>query len=205
MVLKCLNQKGQTTTIEMLNAMQWIFDNHKKYNINIVCMSFGANPISENDPLIKGAEVLWNEGIIVVAAAGNSGPEYHTIKSPGSSKKIITVGSIDDGRNINSGLKFDNKIISIPDFSSRGPAFGLYKPDLLAPGVDVISTSREYGYGKMSGTSVSTPIVAGVCALIMEEYKNDITPNQVKELLLDNCHSIGQDRNSEGFGYLRFE
>jgi len=203
-ILKCLNEKGQTTTIEMLNAMQWIFDNYKKYNIKIVCMSFGATPISENDPLIMGAEVLWNEGIIVVAAAGNSGPEYHSIKSPGSSKKIITVGSIDDGRNIDNSLSFDKKNLSIPDFSSRGPAFGLYKPDLLTPGVDIVSTNREFGYGKMSGTSVSTPIVAGVCALIMEKYHNNIAPNQVKELLLSNCHSIGKDRNSEGFGYLRF-
>jgi hypothetical protein len=42
-------------------------------------MSFGSEPLVINDPIMKGAEVLWNKGITMVAAAGNSGPEYETI------------------------------------------------------------------------------------------------------------------------------
>ena len=70
-------------------------------------MSFGSVPLSKNDPLILGAEALWNIGVVVVAAAGNSGPELETIKSPGFSNKIITVGGLDDKR-INQEFNFNN-------------------------------------------------------------------------------------------------
>lgn len=203
-VIKALNERGQTTTIEMLRAMQWLYDNHEKYNIDIVCMSFGSEP-SPNDPLILGAEALWNDGMIVVSAGGNSGPKSNSIKSPGGSSKIITVGAIDDGRGASEDENGDFRTnIKLADFSSRGPAFDAYKPDVLAPGVDIISTSSDLSYIAMSGTSVSTPIIAGVCALIQEKYKKTLTPIQVKEILLSNCHTLGLDRNSQGYGYLSF-
>ena len=110
-------------------------DNRKKYNIKVVCMSFGSMVLSSNDPLITGAEVLWNNGITVVAAAGNSGPESQTIKSPGASSKIITVGAINDNRK-NGKYNEDNFVIA--DFSSRGPILDNYKPDLVVPGVDIM-------------------------------------------------------------------
>ena len=52
-----------------------IYDNKDKYNIRVVCMSFGSPPLDKNDPLVLGAEALWDIGVVVVAAAGNSGPE----------------------------------------------------------------------------------------------------------------------------------
>ena len=86
--IKALNQNGEANAVTILDAMQWIYDNVKKYNIKVVCMSFGSEPLGNNDPIMKGAEVLWNKGITMVAAAGNSGPEFETIKSPGISPKI---------------------------------------------------------------------------------------------------------------------
>ena len=84
--LKALDEKGEATAVSILEAMQWIFDNHKKYNIKVVCMSFGSEPLGAKDPIMLGAEKLWAEGIVVVSAGGNSGPELQTIKSPGISR-----------------------------------------------------------------------------------------------------------------------
>lgn len=200
--IKALDKNGQSTSVEMLQAMQWVYDNKNLYNIDVVCMSFGAVPTSKNDPLMKGAEQLWNSGIIVVAAGGNSGPEKQTIKSPGASRKIITVGSLDDARN--EYEQFNKEKFKIADFSSRGPAFEFYKPDLIVSGVNLVSCGLTSDYTQMSGTSVSAPIVAGICALLLEKYNKQITPNQVKSLLRNFCTPLVKDRNAEGFGYLNF-
>ena len=201
-ILKALDNDGQSSSVEMLEAMQWIYDNKEKYNIDVVCMSFGAMPTSKLDPLMKGAEKLWDSGIVVVAAAGNSGPEKNTIKSPGVSRKIITVGSIDDERNENG--EYQKEKFKIAEFSSRGPAFEFYKPDLVVSGVNLISCGNKTDYTKMSGTSVSAPLVAGVSCLIIQKYNRKITPNQIKTMLQHYCTPIVFDRNSEGFGFLSF-
>ena len=208
-VLKALDSNGETGSLTILEAMQWIFDNKKKYNIRVVCMSLGSQPLEVGDPLMIGAESLWNSGIVVVAAAGNSGPESGTIKSPGTSGRIITVGSFDDGRyNDKKGKATQDNLQSInqknkfkiANFSSRGPARNFYKPDCVAPGVDIVSTSQKDDfYTKMSGTSVSTPIVAGCCALLLQEYPT-LSPIQVKSKILKSCTPFVFDRNAEGFG-----
>lgn len=197
---KALDNNGETGATTILDAMQWIYDNHKKYNIRVVCMSFGSQPLSSGDPLMMGAEALWNEGIVVVAAAGNSGPNSSTIKSPGISPKIITVGAIDDNR---KNGNTDIKNFKMAEFSSRGPAFNFYKPDCVACGVDIISNSNSKHelYTKMSGTSVATPIIAGSCALLLQKYPN-LTPMQVKSKVLKSCIKLINNRNAEGFGLL---
>lgn len=195
--LKALDKNGEASADKILNAMEWVYNNHKQYNIKIVCMSFGSEPLGFNDPIMKGAEVLWKEGIIVVAAAGNSGPEYQTIKSPGVSNQIITVGGFNDNR---IEEQFDKNYFEIAKFSSRGPAFSRFKPDLVAPSVEISSCGIGNKYVKLSGTSVATPMIAGLCALILESrpfYK----PNEVKRILLSSCRPISYNRNLEGFGY----
>lgn len=199
--LKALDEKGETGALTILEAMQWVFDNKEKYNIKIVCMSFGSNPLGSSDPLKLGAETLWDNGIMVIAAAGNSGPNASTIKSPGISSKIITVGALDDGREDFENI--DRQNFSVADFSSRGPAYRFYKPDIIASGVGIVGASNglDSRYTKMSGTSVATPIVAGVCALFLEKY-NKATPSQIKGLLLNNAIPLTRNRNLEGYGYL---
>lgn len=193
-VVKALDNNGETTTVKILEAMQWVLDNKEKYNIKVVCMSFGSTISSAEDPLVYGAQVLWDNGLVVVSAAGNSGPSMSSIMSPGANKKIITVGSIDT----------TSEDIKIADFSSRGPSFGNYKPDIVVPGVDIISTKifkeGKY-YSAMSGTSVSTPIVAGVASLLLN-YNENYTPDQIKYMILNSGIRITGDRNSEGFGSL---
>ena len=194
--IKALDKNGETNSNIILDAMQYVYDNAEKFNIKIVCMSFGADCIGANDPLQKGATALWNKGIVVVAAAGNSGPKDHTIKSPGTSKKIITVGGLSS---------LDNIPLEVASFSSRGPVFDRFKPDLIAPSVDITGCgiNNKTPYIKMSGTSVATPIVAGISAIILEKNPN-ITPDRLKYLLVNNCNYLTHERNSEGFGYIKF-
>ena len=200
---KALDNNGETGALTILEAMQWIYDNRKKYNIKVVCMSFGSQPLKSGDPLMLGAEALWNEGIVVVAAAGNSGPDKITIKSPGISGKIITVGALDDGRKLGD---VNIKNFKVADFSSRGPAYNFYKPDCLACGVDITGCTNRVDeiYSKMSGTSVATPIVAGSCALLLEKEPR-ISPLQVKSRIIRSCNKIQGSRNDEGYGILDVE
>lgn len=196
--LKALDSKGEAFSNKILNAMQWVYENHKKYKIKVVCMSFGSEPLGLNDPIMNGAEELWKSGIIVVAAAGNSGPEFQSIKSPGVSKRLITVGGMDDNRLDDNN--FSSTFFEIADFSSRGPSFKSFKPDLVAPAVDIISCKNGGGYTKLSGTSVATPMIAGAMCLLCEKNPN-ITPDEAKRKLLSVCKPISYNRNLEGFGY----
>ncbi len=190
--IKALNTDGTSDSNKILDAMQWVYENYKKYNISVVCMSFGADTLNSSDPLSKGAEALWKKGLVVVAAAGNSGPAKNTIKSPGNNPNIITVGAL------------DVSTLSVASFSSRGPTIYGHKPDLLAPAVNITSCNNlgEF-YTEMSGTSVATPIVAGICADIKcrwPEMKN----YQIKEFLMQNCKKITGDTDIEGAGYISF-
>ena len=190
--IKALSNDGSSNSNVILDAMQWVFENHKVYNISVVCMSFGADMFEKLDPLSKGAETLWKIGITVVAAAGNSGPKENTIKSPGCNPNIITVGAL------------DITTMQTANFSSRGPTIYGHKPDLLAPAVDIIScNNKTTPYTTMSGTSVATPIVAGICAILKSKYKN-ITNNQIKKFLLEHCKKITGTIDVEGAGYLSF-
>lgn len=197
--VKALDAKGETSALTILQAMQWIFENKNKYKIKVVCMSFGSMPLGASDPLVVGAEALWKHGIVVVCAAGNSGPEAYSIKSPGVSPRIITVGALDtDSLN----LPLDVKNFKVAEFSSRGPTSFGTKPDCLAPGVKIksASNSKEF-YSEMSGTSMSTPIVAGVCALLLEKYPQ-LSPDQIKMQILKSGHKINYNRNAEGAGFV---
>ena len=196
--LKALDKRGEAGSEKILDAMQWVYDNHKKFNIRVVCMSFGSEPLGINDPMMKGAEALWKEGVVVVAAAGNSGPEYETIKSPGVSPYILTVGGFDDARFEDGG--FDRKNFKIANFSSRGPAFRRYKPDIVAPSVNINSCGIKESYVKLSGTSVATPMIAGMSALLLER-NSWLSPNDVKRILISSASAITHNRNLEGYGF----
>lgn len=174
--VKAIGKSGECGLFSVLDAMQWVVDNKEKYNVKVVCMSFGANPVDYADPLERGAEVLIKNGITVVASAGNSGPGG--VKSPGTSKTVLTVGSVDD-----------NNIVA--GFSSYGEVAGKFKPEICAPGVGIKGVGRGNKlYVKMSGTSVSAPYVAGAAALLYEKYPG-AAPWQIKKSLLTLADDFG--------------
>ena len=194
-IIKALNNDGQTQAFKVLDAMQWVYENRDKYNIKVVCMSFGSTPLARNDPLSLGASSLWDAGITVVSAVGNDGPKAETVKSPGSCSKIITVGCADT-----TGAD-----IKVADFSSRGPIFDIIKPDLIAPGVNVTSLANNTSFlTQMTGTSVSTPFVAGVATLLLERNPY-LLPNQIKSIIMYSCTRLNCDPNDCGMGMLNAE
>ena len=142
-------------------------------------------------------EQLWDAGIVVVAAAGNSGPDRNSITAPGNCKKIITVGSYDDTNF--SGVRGKK----VRYYSGRGPTEEcVIKPEVVVTGSNIIACSnRKDAYAKKSGTSMSAPIVSGAVARLLEE-RPDYTPKGVKMRLLKCCETIAIPENQQGFGVL---
>ncbi|PAV30518.1 peptidase S8 [Virgibacillus profundi] len=210
--VKVLNKMGSGSLSTVIEGIEWCIQNQSEYNINILSLSLGSEAVepAEDDPVVNAVEVAWNNGIVVCVAAGNSGSEEQTIASPGISPKVITVGAADDNNTV--GRTDD----AAADFSSRGPTIdGLTKPDLLTPGVNIISlrapnsfldkTNKaarvDENYVSLSGTSMATPICAGVAAQLLQRSSN-LTPDQVKEQLMNACEDLGQSPNVQGAGYL---
>ena len=209
--IKVMDSQGNGKSSDVLTALQWISDNYNDYNIKVVSMSLGsvAGDFNRDDAMVKGAETLWRRGITVVAAAGNEGPDPGTITVPGISPVLLTVGSIDDKRTVT--LADD----TIPDFSSRGPVLSRVKPDIVAPGVNIVSVNadREYAPGRklnrlsknytvMSGTSVSTPLVAGIAALMYQKYPS-WSPDMIKQQIMRYASRVTGIMNYEGKGVVQ--
>ncbi len=195
-VLKVLDRMGNGRKEDVLRAFQWITENRRYYGIRIVNISVGTTcrTCKDHRELINGVERLWDEGLTIVAAAGNQGPRPGSVTAPGSSRKIITVGSSDllTGRAAISG---------------RGPTFEcVCKPDLVAPGNHVLACApgTDNGYGIKSGTSMSTPLVSGAAALLLEKNPK-LTNVQIKMKLKESARDMGLSKNQQGWGELDLE
>ncbi|WP_156947681.1 S8 family peptidase [Virgibacillus alimentarius] len=210
--VKVLNKMGSGSLSTVIDGIEWCIQNQAEHAINVLSLSLGseATQPAEDDPVVRAVDAAWDEGMVVCVAAGNSGPEEQSIGSPGTSPKVITVGAADDHNNT------DRSDETVADFSSRGPTIdGLPKPDLLTPGVDIVSlrspnsfldkTNKaarvDSNYVSLSGTSMATPICAGVVAQLLQNNP-DLTPDQVKEQLMDASEDLGQPSNAQGSGYL---
>jgi serine protease AprX len=208
-MLKTLNNEGRGNAADVLAGIQWIANNKDKYNIRIANMSIGTETTGDNDPLVRAVEALWNKGVVVVTAAGNNGPAPGTISSPGISRKVITVGSSDDDVEVQiygSAMK---------NFSGRGPTPDcIIKPDVVTPGSDIVSclspdaksVNKRVGnnYQCLSGTSMSTPMVSGAIALLLQKHP-DLSPDDVKYMLKLSSTDLNYPRNHQGWGLINIE
>ncbi len=161
----------------ILNGMTWAAEQ----GADVVNLSLGGGDTPEVDPLEEAVNTLSAQhGTLFVIAAGNSGGT-ETIGSPGSADAALTVGAVDRDE-------------SIAPFSSRGPRVGdgAVKPDVTAPGVDVVAAKSSTGvigtpvgdgYVSMSGTSMATPHVAGAAALLKQQHP-DWTGSRIKAALV---------------------
>ncbi len=229
--LRVLDQNGAGSVSNVVAAIQWAVTNKAKYNIRIINLSLGQ-PVTQSyttDPLCQACEAAWNQGLFVVCAAGNAGrlnststagapnegwgTAYGSIESPGNDPLVLTVGatkSID-------GIRADDRIAT---YSSRGPTVGdcVIKPDLVAPGNEVISDlspgctlqtlyastnsvpmstyqsnanphAVSTNYFILSGTSMSAPVISGAAALLLQANPN-LTPDTLKARLMTSCDPI---------------
>lgn len=219
--IKALDKNGAGTLETIIQGVQWCIDYNEgntEKPIHVLSMSLGSNAQkyeNENDdPMVQIVNQAWEAGIVVVAAAGNSGPEPSTIASPGISSQIITVGALDDRGTVD---RSDDEVAS---FSSRGPTlYGVEKPDILAPGVNITSLRAPNSsldkfqkgervgsdYMTLSGTSMATPICAGIVALILQ-VNPQLSPDELKELIRNGADLwTDRDPNIYGAGYINGE
>ncbi|MET8979455.1 S8 family serine peptidase [Streptomyces sp. NPDC004539] len=173
--------RGGTQESYLISAMQWAAGRGAK----VVNMSLGGTDAPGSDPVEKAVNALSaSSGALFVIAAGNSGPDAGTVNSPGSAASALTVAAVDGADRLTS-------------FSSRGPtADGDLKPDIAAPGLDIIAAKAVHGtegdavpvpgYVKMSGTSMATPHVAGAAAILAQKHP-DWTGARLKAALMDSA------------------
>ena len=214
--VKVLDHRGDGNISDVLAGLQWIMDNRKKYNIRIVNISVGTSAkdnLDENSLLVQGVDAVWDNGIVVVVAAGNNGPGPMSISTPGISRKVITVGSSDDNVAVEIFGNSKSK-----DYSGRGPTpFCIKKPDIVAPGSNIISCNiSRYSlrskdaspyanspmmYTVKSGTSMATPVVSGAIALLLSKYP-ELTNKEVKLKLRESAVDLGHHWEKQGWGLL---
>ena len=94
--IRAFDANGQATYAHVIEALQWILDYRDAYGIRVANLSFSATPVSYywDDPLNQAVMRLWQNGIVVVASAGNNGPDAMTIGVPGNVPYVITVGAM---------------------------------------------------------------------------------------------------------------
>ncbi|ODR81689.1 hypothetical protein BG842_20585 [Haladaptatus sp. W1] len=175
-------------TSDVIDGLEYAVDN----GADVVSISIGGTAVNSraNDRYADAMAYADSRDVPVVVAAGNSGPEYSTVESPGIHRNVITVGASD-------------KTGGIASFSSRGPTpVGRYlKPDVVAPGVLVTSANASSdGYVSMSGTSMATPVVSGTVALMLDEHPS-WSADRIKNTLVSTADPLGtQDVYTQGAG-----
>jgi serine protease AprX len=168
------------------------------------------------DPLCQAVEAAWRAGITVVVAAGNDGRDnsmgndgYGTIESPGNDPYVITVGAM---KAMETYTRTDDLVAS---YSSKGPSAidHVVKPDIVAPGNHVVSllspnstlaaesanavplsyyqvggsSTPSTSFLMLNGTSMSTPVVSGVIADLLQAHPS-LTPDQIKARLMKTAY-----------------
>jgi len=192
--VKVSDEAGATTVLDVLYGLQFVLDHRQRYGIRVVNLSLSST-VAESaatDPLDAAVESVWLHGVVVVAAAGNSGTAPDAVSyAPGNDPYVVSVGATDDG-----GTRVFGDDVVAP-WSSRGVTLdGYAKPDALAPGAHIVSTLapgsafqqlcaacvEDGAYFRVGGTSMSAAVVSGVVADLLEVHPN-WTPDQVKGAL----------------------
>ena len=203
--VKAFDVAGKGDFLDIVRAVQWVVDHRETYNIRVINLSFAARPRWQYwlDPIGQAVMRAWANGITVVAAAGNDGPDPMSIGSPGNLPFIITVGAVTD-----SWTPTDKDDDYIPDFSSRGPTPSAHiKPDIVAPGGHITGLTRpgstltlehpEYllrtGEFVMTGSSQAAALVSGIAALLLQ-LEPDLSPDDIKCKLMTSAEpAINRD------------
>lgn len=204
---KILDKNGDGAAEAMLHAIEWIMQKKEEWGIRILNVSVGVGQLmnTEKEGILKEKlESAWQKGLLVVCAAGNNGPAKETLSAIGKSPNLITVGCHDGGY-------FVEKESRCSSYSARGSMFGtIRKPDIVAPGTEIISCNGSFrktksmytnAYTAKSGTSMATPIVSGALALLLQkhpEYSNETA----KRKLLYSAQDLKEPWYQQGWGMI---
>lgn len=184
-VVKALDKDGNGKVKNFITGMEYLLAHREEYQIRTINISLGAEAdySAEQKELIDCVEHAWDSGITICAAAGNNGPGQGSVTVPGISRKIITVGTYDDY--IPMALSNDGK--EKKNYSGQGPTSDcVVKPDILCPGSNILSLDNHpAGYAVKSGTSMSTPMISALAAIITAVHP-DVTPKELKKAFKDS-------------------
>lgn len=180
--VKVLDRKGSGYMSDVIAGIDWSASN----GMQVITMSLGAS--SGSASLQAAVNNAYNQGIVIVAAAGNNGG---SIGYPAAYESVIAVTATDN-----------NNILAY--FSSRGP-----EAELTAPGVSIYSTYKNGGYSTLSGTSMATPHVTGTVALLLTtppgvyDIDNDgkWDPPEVRSKLHNTAIDLGDVGLDDYYGY----
>lgn len=202
-MLKVLDEGGNGSTAKVLEGMEWLSKMKERYGIRLLNISVGMLPSAgqrEQKALLEAVDDIWDQGIMVVAAAGNNGPKENSVTIPGISRKILTVGSVDDEE------PEGNPHGLIRGYSGKGPTeCCVVKPEILAPGTNIKSCSRDgKGYQVKSGTSMAAPVVTGALALAFEKYPH-LSPGEMKLRLYERAYPRGEQIGRMGWGVIHVD
>ncbi len=199
---KIFDAQGSAKDEDILRAMQWIADPDGNPDTNdfplLVSNSWGDDAAfddkdPQDEPLCVVVDNWVKLGMLPVFAAGNAGPSATTVGLPGGCPAALTIGATDS----NDKAAY---------FSSRGPAkwksSSLVKPDVAAPGVNIKSAKPGGGYQTMSGTSMSTPHISGVMALLFQANPA-LTVDAAAKALLSGATDLGTAGKDNTFGWGR--
>ncbi len=170
MAVKVLDAEGGGSSFSVMKGIAYSITHGAK----VVSLSLGSAGASSVER--EFFEAATDAGALIVAAAGN---EADGVGFPAAYPGVLSVGAIDSGKNLAS-------------FSNHDTSLGL-----VAPGVGIMSTILGKQYAKFSGTSMATPYVSGVAALVWSKYP-EFTADQVRSKLLDTAENLG---DSSLFGH----
>jgi serine protease AprX len=215
--LRVSDKDGATYESNVIDSLLWIYQNKDVYNIRVVNVSLNSTVAQsyQTSALDAAVEILWLNGIVVVVSAGNNGTGKGPVSvyPPANDPFVITVGATEDK---GTASLEDDKLAVFSAYSTTEDGFA--KPELVAPGRNVVAplsdkassvyTAHPYhrvgdSYFRMSGTSMSAPMVSGAAALLLQNDPK-LNPDQVKFRLMatSNQKWPGYDASQSGAGCL---
>lgn len=167
---RILDDNNNAPISRVVQGIYWAIDN----NVKIINLSFGT---PENSPVLYQAiKDAYEEGILIVAAAGNTGEQ---VQYPAAYNEVMAVGAVDS-------------FGKISDFSAKDEQI-----DIMAPGENVKSTGAFDGEIIVSGTSISAPHVVGMAALLWVKDKS-VSADFIRGLIIDSANYINQTNSYKG-------
>ncbi|WP_409251823.1 S8 family peptidase [Bacillus sp. SCS-153A] len=204
---KVLNDRGSGYSDDIAAAIRYAADEAERLNVKtVISMSLGSS--SESSLITDAVNYAYSKGVLVVAAAGNSGPGANTIGYPGAVVNAVAVAALEDVQ--------ENGTYRVADFSSRGNpdtdgdyVIGVRDVEVSAPGRAIESTWYDGTYHTISGTSMATPHVSGLAAKIWAanpalsaaQLRAEIQNRAKNNDILGGSGAAAGDDYASGFGF----
>ncbi|WP_231185078.1 S8 family serine peptidase [Haladaptatus sp. DYF46] len=171
---RALDEDGSGSTSDIADAIRWAADQ----GADVINMSLGGGGYTST--MKNAVTYASNNGVFIAAAAGNNGSS--SVSYPAGYSECLAVSAIDSNGNLASFSQYGSKV------------------ELCAPGVDILSTTTEArgSYEKLSGTSMATPVVAGVAGLTLSQW--DLTNSELRSHLKNTAVDVGLSSNKQGSG-----